>query len=485
MNTSIQPKRNITKQPFTHHMRWLKHICSGTLVIIASLSLSGCITSQVGLPEGTTSTITLDPDIIIATSSKIAHRIYDPDFDLTQANKDIWHRIRSGFGIPDLQTDTVTEKEKWYQNQTQYFIRTSQRASRYLYYIVEEIDKRNMPMELALLPFLESAYNPEAVSHAKAAGMWQFIPSTGLSFQLQQDIFRDERRDVIASTNAALDYLQQLYNMFGDWHLALAAYNWGEGNILRAINTNKRQNNPTDYLSLRMPNETQSYVPTLQALKNIIETPKTYNIDLPVIENHPFFQSVAIEHDIDVALIINLAEITPEEFKALNPAVNTPAILAAITPQILLPWDNAETFIKKLNAYNGKLCSWTVWQAPRTMSVAQISTATKTPEQIIRDVNNIPPTVLVRGGSTLLVHHNQNNNSNIRLSLIQNARVDFAHSGTGRIATPSKIAVSEESQNQTRNRAQSNRNPLSSINPTTARRATPSKTAAERSSQTP
>ena len=485
MNTFALPEHTTPKTlaVFNIMQHWLKHTPSGILTVIAALlmttvSLSGCITPQVGLPEGTTSTtFTMDPDIVITGHSDAAFRIYDPNFDLTQAQKDIWHRLRNGFGMPDIQTDMVTEKEKWYLSRSHYFVNTTERARRYLYYIVEEIEKRNMPMELALLPFLESSYNPEAVSHAQAAGMWQFIPSTGLNFQLQQDIFRDERRDVIASTNAALDYLQQLYNMFGDWHLALAAYNWGEGNVLRAINANKRQNKPTDYLSLKLPNETQGYVPTLQALKNIIADPAAFNVELPTIANHPFFQTVAIEQDIDVELIIKLADITQQEFKALNPAVSKPVVLAAITPQILLPWDNAETFIKKLNSYNNKLCSWTVWKAPRTMSVAQVAAATKTPERIIREVNNIPPSVLVRGGSTLLVQHHHNDSSNVRLSLIQNAKVDFTHSGTGRIATPSKIAVSAESQNQTRGRTQTNRNTLSSPGATTARRSTPSKVA--------
>lgn len=468
-------------------MHWLRQFRTGVFAAIVVLGLTGCVTGNIGLPDGTTSTTSMDSDVFIEGHSKAAHRVYDKDFDLRSANTDIWHRIRNGFGMPDIQTSSVTEKEKWYLSRPQYFEKTSVRSRRYLYYIVEEIEKRNMPMELALLPFLESAYDPEAVSHAEAAGMWQFIPSTGLNFKLQQDIFRDERRDVIASTNAALDYLQLLYNMFGDWHLALAAYNWGEGNVLRAINANKRQNKPTDYLSLNMPKETQGYIPTLQALKNVIATPEAFKIELPRIENHPFFQTVAIEQDMDVEIITQLADINKEEFRALNPAVNKPVVLAAITPQILLPWDNAETFIKKLGGHDGRLCSWTVWQAPRTMSVAQVAAATKTPEKILREVNDIPPSVLVRGGSTLLVQHTRNNVGNVRLSLIQNARVDFAHSGTGRMATPSKVAVSEESQNQARGRTASNRQTLRSPasaqqsvtaqRNTTLRTATPSKVA--------
>ncbi|MGL4667002.1 MAG: transglycosylase SLT domain-containing protein [Saezia sp.] len=444
-------------------MRSLRGFRASILCAIVMFILSGCVTPQVGLPEGATSTTpttAMDSDIFIAGHANAAFRVYDKNFDLTTSKADIWHRIRTGFAMPDMTTSTVTEKEKWYLNRQQYFVTTSERARRYLYYIVEEVEKRGMPMELALIPFLESAYNPEAISHAKAAGMWQFIPSTGLNFKLQQDIFRDERRDVIASTNAALDYLQLLYNMFGDWHLALAAYNWGEGNVLRAINANKRQNKPTDYLSLNMPSETQGYVPTLQALKNVIANPTAFKVELPAIQNHPFFQTVTIEQDIDVEIIVKLANISKEEFRALNPAVHKPVVLAAITPQILLPWDNADLFIKKLSAYNGRLCSWTVWQVPRNMSLAQVAAETKTPERILREVNDIPPSVLVKQGSTLLIQHTRNGASNIRLSLLQNARVDFAQLGTGRIATPSKVAVSQESQNRMRARAPDNRRAL-------------------------
>jgi membrane-bound lytic murein transglycosylase D len=203
-----------------------------------------------------------------------------------------------------------------------------------------------MPTELALLPFIESAFNPQAYSSAKAAGMWQFIPSTGRDYNLKQNVFRDERRDVLASTNAALTYLQRLYGMFGDWQLALAAYNWGEGSVSRAIAKAQAAGRPTDYnsLSAYMPAETRNYYPKLQAVKNIIAAPAQYGITLPVVENQPYFVSIKKTRDIDVKLAAQLAELPMEEFKALNPQFNRPVITGSPNTQILLPHSNAEKF---------------------------------------------------------------------------------------------------------------------------------------------
>ena len=209
------------------------------------------------------------------------------DLDDRAARVDLWERVRRGFAMPDLDNDLVRDRERWYATRPDYVARMTERGGRYLFYIVEELDKRGMPTELALLPFIESAYNPQAMSVARASGMWQFIPSTGRDFELKQNVFRDDRRDVLASTRAALDYLQKLYGMFGDWHLALAAYNWGEGSVQRAIAKNQRAGLPTDYASLRMPAETQGYVPKLQAVKNIVARPATSTCSLPELLEPP------------------------------------------------------------------------------------------------------------------------------------------------------------------------------------------------------
>jgi membrane-bound lytic murein transglycosylase D len=317
---------------------------------------------------------------------------------------DLWERIRRGFAMPDLQSDLVASREQWYAARPDDLANMVARSRKYLFHIVEELERRNLPTELALLPFIESAYNPHAYSRAKAAGMWQFIPSTGKLYQLKQNAFRDDRRDVLASTRAALDYLEKLHGMFGDWHLALAAYNWGEGSVGRAIAKNQRSGKGTGYLDLNMPMETRFYVPKLLAMKNIIANPDAYKVRLPVIDNHPFFDTVTITRDIDVALAAKLAEIPLEDFRELNPSLHRPVILAAGTPQILLPWDNAALFQRNLDAYAGsRLSSWTVWISPTTMKTAEAAKRVKMSEADLRSINNIPTHMIIRAGSTLLV----------------------------------------------------------------------------------
>jgi membrane-bound lytic murein transglycosylase D len=325
------------------------------------------------------------------------------DLDSRAARVDLWERVRRGFAMPDLDSDLVRDRERWYASRPDYVARMTERGGRYLFYIVEELDKRGMPTELALLPFIESAYNPQAMSVARASGMWQFIPSTGRDFDLKQNVFRDDRRDVLASTRAALDYLQKLYGMFGDWHLALAAYNWGEGSVQRAVAKNQRAGLPTDYTSLRMPIETQGYVPKLQAVKNIVARPASFNLTLPELMNHPYFLSVPNERDIDVALAIQLAGLPLEEFQFLNPQMNRPVILAAGTPQLLLPYDNANRFVRELPQHRGPLATWTAWQAPKTMKPAEAARAVGMNEEQFREVNHIPARVSIKAGSTLLV----------------------------------------------------------------------------------
>lgn len=317
---------------------------------------------------------------------------------------DLWERIRRGFAMPDLDSDLVRDREQWYATRPDYMQRMTERSSKYLFHIVEELEVRGMPTELALLPYIESAFNPQAVSVAKAAGMWQFMPATGTYFELKQNIFRDDRRDVLASTRAALDYLQKLYGMFGDWHLALAAYNWGEGSVSRAIQRNQRAGLPTGYMDLSMPNETRYYVPKLQAVKNIVARPERFSTELPLIENHPYFQMVDLAHDIDVALAAQLADVSPEDFRALNPSMNKQVILAAATPQILLPWDNALVFKRNLDARGkGQHASWGAWAVPSTMTVAAAAERVGMSEAELRSVNNIPPRMLIKAGSVLVV----------------------------------------------------------------------------------
>jgi membrane-bound lytic murein transglycosylase D len=325
----------------------------------------------------------------------------DPEHDAERG--DLWQRVRNNFGLRDLDGELVRKWEQYYARDPAYVQRMTERGSRYLFHILEEVRRRGMPTELALLPFVESAFNPQAMSSARASGMWQFMPGTGKDFSLRQNLFRDDRRDVLASTRAALDYLQRLNTLFGDWHLALAAYNWGQGNVLRAQTVNRNAGLPTNYESLRMPQETRDYVPKLQAVKNIVTRPEAFALSLPDVGDHPYFLSVAIERDIDVALAAKLSGLSLESFQQLNPQMNKPVILAAGTPQVLLPYDNANQFTQQLPKHHGALASWTAWVAPKTLKPAEAARITGMNEEQLREVNRIPPRMLVRVGSTLLV----------------------------------------------------------------------------------
>jgi membrane-bound lytic murein transglycosylase D len=397
----------------------MKHrrIAAATVLLAITLVLGGCASTAPFAPQadGTpaqTQAQTSSKDLIPAQTASLPSSL--PVAQVTLP-KDLWERIRRGFAMPDLQSDLVLEREQWMAARPEYLARMSERGSKYMFHIVEELERRQMPTELALLPFIESAFNPQAVSTAKAAGMWQFIPSTGKHFELQQNVFRDDRRDVLASTRAALDYLQKLYGMFGDWHLALAAYNWGEGSVGRAIAKNQRAGLGTAYTDLNMPNETRQYVPRLQAMKNLVARPEAFKTVLPNIPNHPHFQAVSITRDIDVALAAKLAEVRLEDFKALNPSANRPVILAAGTPHILLPWDNAEIFDRNYVAYTGQaggnagqLASWTAWVAPANAKPADVAKRFGVSEAEFRAVNQIPPKVTIQAGSALLVPRAQN-----------------------------------------------------------------------------
>ena len=352
-----------------------------------------------------------------------------PDLDVLDQPPDIsidlWERIRRGFGMQDLQIDLVQDRERWYAQRPDYIQRMTARSSKYLYHIVEELERRNMPTELALLPFIESAFNPQAVSSARASGMWQFMPRTGKDFDLKQNAFRDDRRDVLASTRAALDYLQKLHAMFGDWHLALAAYNWGEGNVSKSMLRNQRQGAPVAYTDLRMPAETRLYVPKLQAMKNVVANPQALGVNLPSIPNHPYFEAVRLPRDMDVALIAKLAEVPVEDFKALNPSAHRPVLLAAGTPRILLPWDNAEIFQRNVDKYAGRLASWTAWVAPKTMKVSEAAQRVGMAEDELRSINKIPPRMLIKAGSALLVTRSAKQQTDVSSKLADNGQLNL------------------------------------------------------------
>jgi peptidoglycan lytic transglycosylase D len=312
--------------------------------------------------------------------------------DRTVPADDLWQRVRYGFGMPDLDGPLVQEKTAWYVARPDYLQRTLERARKYLYHIVDELERRGMPTELALLPMVESSYNPMAYSRAQASGLWQFIPTTGKRYSLEQNWWYDARRDIVASTNAALDYLNDLYELYGDWYLALAAYNWGDGAVTRAIQKNAAAGRPTDYASLSMPDETRNYVPKLQALKNIISNPQPFGIVLDPIPNRPYFATVTRSADIDVQLAAKLAEMPVEDFIDLNPGLNRPLLRADVTPRMVLPADRVELFRVNLSRHSGGTAvHWQVYHPQRGESLAAVAHQFKVPVARLRTVNGLPP----------------------------------------------------------------------------------------------
>ncbi|SFB87162.1 transglycosylase SLT domain-containing protein [Massilia yuzhufengensis] len=350
---------------------------------------------------------------------------------------DLWGRIRSGYAIPDLDNQLVARHTKGYSARPDSLKRISGRASLYLYHVVQELEKRGMPTELALLPVIESAFNPQALSTASAAGLWQFVPGTGKDYDLKQNMFKDERRGVLASTDAALSYLQRLYTMFGDWQLALAAYNWGEGNVQKAIKKNQALGKPTDFESLAdlMPAETRNYVPKLQAVKNIIANPAQYNVALPAIDNQPYFTAVDKTSDIDLAVAAQLAEMSLDEFKALNPQFNKPVITGGEKTKILLPKENAEKFHLNLAQWGRELSTWTTHKITGArVSIASLASKFGTTPEIIRQANNIPAKSTIKAGSTILVPKvSAGNAGDIAENIIDNAVVAFEAERTPRV----------------------------------------------------
>jgi membrane-bound lytic murein transglycosylase D len=310
-----------------------------------------------------------------AGTSKAKTPLASLDATTAPVETDLWQRVRRGFVMGELVSPLVQSQELWYANRPDYINRFVERGARYMHHIIEEVEKRGLPTEIVLLPIIESAFNPQAYSRAHASGMWQFIPSTGKNFGLKQDFLTDNRRDVLLSTNAALDYLTKLYGMFNSWELAFAAYNCGEGCVGRAIVYNQRRGLPTDFVNLRLPNETKAYVPKLIAVKNIILSPASYGIELPAVENRPFFTMVPAPEKIDVSLAAKLAEMEPESFAQLNPSFNRP-VAASGTGYFLVPIEHADIFRFNLDLYkslNAPMVSWTAVSAKRGQAVDAVA----------------------------------------------------------------------------------------------------------------
>ena len=318
---------------------------------------------------------------------------------------DLLARLRDGFAMPDLNNDLVQKYQNYYLQHPGAMKRLLENGRRYFYYVLEELERRGMPSELALLPMVESSYNPRAMSPARAAGLWQFIPSTGRNYGLSQSWWEDNRRDVVSSTGAALDYLSYLYSLMGDWHLALASYNWGEGAVGRAVARNQQQGLPAGYDDIRMPAETRNYVPRLQAIKNILRNPQLVaEMDLPILPNRPYFESVALygQH-IDLETVAKLANISVDEVKALNPEHYRPVMKVET---INLPKDRVAQFKTNLNAYQDSekpLSRWSSYTVQPGEKPQRIADKFKMSLSQLQEANGVSLKSMSKPGQPLLV----------------------------------------------------------------------------------
>lgn len=312
--------------------------------------------------------------------------------DTLTLQESLWDRVRDGFTMPDIDSVYTNKHEQWYASRPDYVSRMLERSKKYLFHIVEEVEKRGMPTEIALLPMIESGFNPKALSTSKASGIWQFIPSTGKDFGLKQNYWRDSRKDVTAATQAALNYLQKLYAMFGAWDLALAAYNAGEGTVSRAIERNRKLGLPTDYQHLSLPDETRNYVPKLQAIKNIIFRPEEYGLTLNEIPNKPYFTTVEAPNKIDAKLAAELAGISLEEFNALNPSFTRPVLITENSYQkLLLPTWAASNFTANLSSYSRPLSNWHSYHPKRGERLGSIASRFNISIYELSATNNLKP----------------------------------------------------------------------------------------------
>lgn len=364
----------------------------------------------------------LDDDAILSLEPTIA---------IIPFENNIWLRIQDGYAMPDITSPYTSKFENWYASRPDYVEKMMVRSQKYLFYVVEEVEKRGMPTEIALLPMIESAYNPKAYSRSHAAGIWQFIPSTGKHFGLQQNWWVDNRRHVTAATQAALDYLQKLHDMFGSWDLALAAYNAGEGTVGRAIAKNQKSGLPTDYQSLTLPLETVQYVPKLQAIKNIVTHPERYGLNIETIPNEAYFAEIDPPYQIDAKLAAKLADISHEEFALLNPSYNRPVIATRNNShKLLLPVSAVETFESNLSNYDQSLISWKVYNAKRGEQLANIAKKFDISISRLREVNDLPKNNNITNPLNLLVPADESNSTNINVATLADQKLHIEQKGS-------------------------------------------------------
>ncbi|WP_107687829.1 LysM peptidoglycan-binding domain-containing protein [Neisseria wadsworthii] len=381
---------------------------------VAGLSISTASHAQ---------TSSYSPNQVGMAMMRLSASPLDHNKKIAEKSGSIWAKMRKDFRMNEVNPELVRRHESKFSAGSAYFTRTIDRSKPYMSYIASEVEKRNMPAEIALLPFIESAYVTKAKSHVGASGLWQFMPATGRHYGLEQTSLYDGRHDVKAATDAALNYLQYLHGLFGDWSLALAAYNWGEGNVSRAVNRARAQGLEPVYENLRMPNETRNYVPKLMAVRNIVRDPQYYGINLAEIDSKPYFKALTLDQPIDTSAAARLAGITESEFLALNPAFKAPVFVPNEKRKMLLPVGSVATFEKNYSkADKSTLLSWNVYQTQGMTSLASIAAETGTSLSELKRLNGIKG-ASVNGGYSLLVAKN-GTNVNQAASYIDFARMD-------------------------------------------------------------
>jgi membrane-bound lytic murein transglycosylase D len=338
------------------------------------------------------------------SSEASANQTEEKEYKLLGPTVDLWSRIRSRFSLAEQSHPRIEKQLAWYSRHQGYMDRVAERAKPYLYFIVKTLEEEDVPSELALLPIVESAFQPFAYSHGRAAGIWQFIPSTGRRYGLKQNWWYDGRRDVYASTHAAIRLLKALANEFdGDWLLALAAYNSGSGTVHRAIRHNKRRGRPTDFFSLDLPRETRAYVPKLLAIKTIVADPQAHGMTLTSIPNEPYFKQVSVDSQIDLSLAAELADIPINDLYSLNPGHNRWATPPNGPHYLLLPKDKAEGFEQRLAEIpDRQLIKWTRHRIRSGETLSTIAEKYHTSIRVIKRVNRIHGKT-IRAGRSLTI----------------------------------------------------------------------------------
>ncbi|MBS9341610.1 LysM peptidoglycan-binding domain-containing protein [Neisseria elongata] len=322
---------------------------------------------------------------------------------IKSGHNSVWAHLRGEFRMSEVNPELVRRHESKFVSSSAYFKRTIERSRPYMYHISNEVAKRNMPAEIALLPFIESAYVTKAKSHVGASGLWQFMPATGRHYGLEQTPLYDGRHDIYAATDAALNYLQYLHGLFGDWSLALAAYNWGEGNVGRAVNRARAQGLEPVYENLRMPNETRNYVPKLLAVRNIVNNPEYFGMSFADLENKPFFKAVDIDQPIDLSAAVRLADISQAEFDALNPAFKSPVYIPKSGRKLLLPATAIATFERNYKkADRASLLSWDVYTPYADTTLSSIAAETGMSTAELKRLNGLSKESVAAGRSLLI-----------------------------------------------------------------------------------